>query len=175
MRTNVQVSDSKFTLKAAVLQSQIINGAFIMGVVMTSTMMLMLPAGQPEGTPRSIVPLIACTAWTLITLLAIAWPMLWSSRLALPEGSKELVDQAIQDADQPVDPSLHSLLRTWKTNVIIRAAMLEGAAILCLVLWLISREEVLLLLVGASVGIMLATFPTFSRLCRWLENRIEER
>lgn len=175
MRTNGQVSDPKFTLKAVVLQSQVICGALMMGVLMTGTVILMLPAGQPEGIPPSIVLLIGCTAWTLITLLAIALPMLRSSHLALPEGSKNLLDQAIQDADQPVDPSLHSLLRTWNTNLVVRAAMLEGAAILCLMLWLISREEALLLLVGASLGIMLATFPTFARLCRWLENKTEER
>jgi hypothetical protein len=147
----------------------------MMGVLMTSAIILMLPAGKPEGTPSNTVLLIGCTAWTLITLLAIAWPKLRSSRLALPEGSKMLLDQAIQDADKPVDPSLHSLLRTWNTNLIARAAMLEGAAILCLMLWLVSREEALLLLVGASLGIMLATFPTFARLCRWLENKTEER
>lgn len=175
MRTNGQVSDPKFTLKAIVLQSQIICGALMMGVLMTSAILLMLPAGRAEGIPPNIVLLIGCTAWTLITLLAIALPKLRSSHLALPEGSKNLLDQAIQGADQPVDPSLHSLLRTWNTNLIVRAAMLEGAAILCLVLWLISREEPLLLLIGASLGIMLATFPTFARLCRWLEIRIEER
>ena len=175
MRTNGQVSDPKFTLKAIVLQSQIICGALMMGVLMTSAILLMLPAGRAEGIPPNIMLLIGCTAWTLITLLAIALPKLRSSHLALPEDSKNLLDQAFQDADQPVDPSLHSLLRTWNTNLIVRAAMLEGAAILCLVLWLISREEPLLLLVGASLGIMLATFPTFARLCRWLEILIEER
>lgn len=175
MRTNAQVGVPKCTLRATVLRSQIICGALMMGVLMTSGILLMLPAGKPEGIPPNIVLLVGCTAWTLITLLAIALPMLRSSHLALPEGSKQLLDQAIQDADQPVDPSLHSLLRTWNTNLIVRAAMLEGAAILCLVLWLVSREEALLLLVGASFGIMLATFPTFARLCRWLEVRIEER
>ena len=175
MRTNVPVSDPKFTLKATVLQSQIIAGALMMGVLMVGTTLLIIPAGQPEGIPPNIALLIGCIAWTLITLLAIALPKVRSSRLALPEGSKKRLDQAIQDADQPVDPSLHSLLRTWNTNLIVRAAMLEGAAILCLVLWLISREEALLLLVGASLGIMLATFPTFARLCRWLENKTEER
>lgn len=167
-------ADSRITLKATVLRMQIVNGAIIMGVVTICAVILMLSADPPDAKQGNIMLVVGCTVWTLSTLIALVWPMLSFTQHDWSDESKKSLERVIQDADRPIPSCLQPLLKEWNTKQFVRVALIEGAAIVCLILWLISREITLLVLVGVSISLMLVTFPTLKRMREWMEHVAEK-
>ncbi len=171
--TSHSSESSSLTLKMAVLRMQVIVGALIVGVVMMSAV-LSLVSNQQKPQEQVVPVWIGYGVWLFSTMLGIVWPMLGIGVARVPDDVTDSIDQATQNVDQPIDLRMRPWIDAWNRNAIVRAAMLEGGAMACLILWLMTADLSLLTLVGASLSLMLITFPTVSRLVRWLEARKDQ-
>ncbi len=146
--TSHTVDSSSFTLKMVALRMQVIVGALIMGVVMMSMVLLGLAGNQKPEEP--ILPAwVGYGVWLFSTTLAIIWPLLGIGASRVPDDMTTSIDEATQDVNQPIDVRLRPWIDAWNRNVIVRSAMLEGGAMVCLILWLLTADLSLLTLVGS--------------------------
>ncbi len=171
-------------VKATVLRSQIIIGALISGVLTMSLVLLMVSQGPRQDSDTSLIAGIGGMLWVMSLSAFSLLPILMERSLAVTAETATALGSWLEQAeygrfrnapdDPAIDQHLQPLLARWMQSVIVRAAALEGGAMVCLILWLTSSQWWLLVLVGINLGLMLIMFPTPGRLFRWLENRVEQ-
>jgi hypothetical protein len=74
-----------------------------------------------------------------------------------------------------VDPEaadVRPIAQVYQTLLIIRCAILEGAAFFCLVSYMLERQPITLAATGVLLLLLLAQFPTTSRVAVWVENEL---
>jgi len=67
---------------------------------------------------------------------------------------------------------LRPIAKVYQTLLIIRCAILEGAAFFCLVSFMLERHPISLAATGILILMLLAQFPTLSRVAAWIENEL---
>ncbi len=144
---------------------RIIATALIFGVVCLTVVAVMLARGngqpaQPRGQLISLI--MAGLAVTEVVPFALV-PNLVPT-------SSPLFHQESAGADRELPSGApHGLVGVYQVRTIIRYALLEGAALANLIAYFIERNWWSLAIVGGLVFIMLAIFPTRTRLEHWLE------
>jgi hypothetical protein len=191
--TNPQPKDP---FAAAVLASQIIIGALIAGPIPLLAIayfigpMLASPqpgaaqAGAPAGQPsderfRAILEYTAMGAGAMAVLMSFIVPRVISSSGRRSVAQSTHAVQPGRSAPkgaklQTMDEQRAKLLPQFQSQLIVRAAILEGAAFFATVVYLLTGNPIvagaaILLLVG-----MLAVFPTRARVDLWLERQQEK-
>ena len=138
-------------LAPAVMTLRIIASALLGGVLLFGAVVAVLSAGRPAD-PQPVV----------------TWVLLGFALLNVVASS---IVPSVATAAAETDGSTRSLLGVYQTRMIVRFALLEGAAILCLVAHLIDAWWPAWVGVGVAVVGMLAAFPTPGRLRRFIEGR----
>ncbi len=144
-------------------QLQVVIAALAGGAAIFLAVVLVLPRpGDVERADPFLVYLAVA-----VTVGAVG------ARFALPgllrtQGRRQIrAGQSIRGASDD-----ERLLALYQSEVIVAAALLEGAALLCAVAYMVERSTVGIGLGIALVGLMLLwEFPTRSRLEQWLEEQ----
>lgn len=162
----------RIQLNPAIRTMQIIVGALVLGVVnfMAVVVFVIRPQAQEAGGELPLLTYLAVGFAVLGVLASIVVPAILAGSLRKsmsvpqgpsgPVGTKESI---------PIGP----LLQMYQTLLIIRCALLEGAAFFCLVAHMIERQTITLAAAGVLLLVLLSQFPTRSRVESWIENEQE--
>lgn len=157
------------SLDQRVLVMQIIMAALAMGVVSFMGIAIFIRFSQQQAPPEMPVLTYIALGYTPIALLlqAILPGMMAGARTQTPERLEGLAGKGDEV------PAVGSLCARYQALLIISLAIIEGAAFLALIAYLIDGN---LLTLGAAVvllAVLLAKFPTLGRVERWIEERRE--
>jgi hypothetical protein len=185
-------SESKDPVRAVVLASQIIYGclifgpipvlliAYFIGPMLAGPQAAAVQAGVPAGdlsdqTFKAILSYAAIGAAALAVLMSFILPKVISAA-----GAKSAAARAQPGGNagkaatlESIDEQRGRLLPLFQTQLIIRAAILEGAAFFAAVMYMLTGNLILAGVAIALLLVMLAAFPTRPRLDRWLEQQQE--
>lgn len=151
---------------------QIIVGALALGIInfLLVVVFVIRPqdqaphAGQPILTYMSVCASAAAVVASFIVPMVLAGSM----RKSLPDSS------AVSNATGATgDANILPLVQVYQTLLIIKCAILEGAAFFCLIAHMIERQVITLAVAGVLLLVLLAQFPTRSRAETWVESELE--
>lgn len=147
---------------------QIIVGALAGGVVMFFVAVLAITSGNPPKPPDTpMLSYMALAAAPAAILVAMFFPgfVLRSQRQAMLAGQPTL--QAGSTGGRPLpeaEQKLMPFVGGYQTALIIRSAILEGAAFFCLVAYMIEGQTWSLVGAGVLLLFILTGVPTRSRI-----------
>jgi hypothetical protein len=145
-------------------------GAFLFMIVAT----VVPPEAQPAGEERE--PLISYIAipFTLATLAAwLVVPRIIAGKFrnSIAAGTHVEVAPIGPDATEE-QRQVHPFIGTYTTKLIIACALLEGAAFFNIVSYFLERQPWNLLIALVLLLMILAHFPTSSRVTSWVEDEL---
>ena len=158
--------------------TQIVAGTLIAGVWIFLAVVLFLVHVQNQGqgiAPARDFPYLSLiAAFMLVTLvpMSILLPrfMSQSSMGQLAAGTWKPPEGMDRAALSTVTAKL---LAIYQTTLIVRLAMLEGAAFMALVAYLLEAQPWVLGLVAAALALMALGFPTRGRAQAWLDSQAD--
>lgn len=148
----------------------LIAGVCVFGTILTAMQFtafhgkgLMPDPPQVAGLP--ILTLVAglVTAGALVASFAMAGTM-----------RQQIVQRLAGQPPQDPAATRATLLAGWQGGNLVRAALLEGPAILSLVLFLLTGDYALLAIAGVMLALLLANVPSEAAARRWLDTAEEE-
>jgi hypothetical protein len=158
---------------------QIINGALVAGVLTFLGISLFLRARHPDGVFGPALP----EANRLLPLFAIvlavgnALAAFWIPRTIVQGLRRALAEGRWKDPGvgrgEPATTDAGRLLSAYTTARIVQLALLEGAAFLCLIVYYLRGDALMLLVALGLVAAMLVGWPTRGRLDAWLGQQAE--
>jgi hypothetical protein len=159
--------DEKTVVAQATLTMQIIVGALAGGVIMFFVVTLFVTAGGEAGPPE--MPLLTYMSLAFAPaaiLVAMLFPgvLIRSQRETMLAGVA--TSQSIPADKPPAQDSQSKLMRLvggYQTALIIRSAILEGAAFFSLLAYMLEGQALILLVVGVLLLFLLSGMPTRSR------------
>lgn len=145
---------------APIITVQIIAAALIVGPLAFAAIAYVTTLGRPPG--DVLIPYLAVGLAILAIFASLIGPgLVANQQLGLP-------------AAKP-DVSTMDLLGVYQTRIIIRAAILEAAALFCCVAFLISRIWWTLGTAFGLIVLMAVLFPTQGRFDNWAREQRELR
>jgi hypothetical protein len=158
-------------LKGPVLTMQIIVGALALGIVNFLLVVvfaikpqpLQNPAGQPLLTYMAVGGAVLAVVASIFVPMIIAGAM----RKTVLDSSADTQSSRSKEA-----ANAGPLVQMYQTLLIIRCAFIEGAAFFSLVAYMIEGQTAALATAGVLLLILLAHFPTRSRVENWIESKI---
>jgi hypothetical protein len=156
--------DERAYLARAALTMQIIVGALAGGVLSFFCVVLVLGQQQPGPPPDE--PML--TYMSIVTaFVAIAVAMIFPG--VVIRNQRQSI-QAGKSKPPEAARELGPLVAGYQTALIIRSAILEGAAFFCLVAYMLERQTLSLFGAGMLLVFLLGGFPTRSKLEDVIEN-----
>ena len=140
-------------LAPTLLLCRIIAGAMTFGVVAFATVAIVLRLGEPAEAARLLSLIGAIGGFVLVLVRQLIVGLLGGRAASLKPG-------------QP-----YGAFAPYVSRMIVGLAILEGAAFFNLVCYLIEGHWWSLAVVGVLLVLMLAAFPTRTRLRYWLADR----
>ena len=151
---------------------QIIVGALALGIInfLLVVVFVIRPQGQgaPVGQPLLTYLAVGGAALAVIASFIVPVVLAGSMRKTTPDSS---VDSKTAGAIE--DSNILPLVQMYQTLLIIKCAILEGAAFFCLISHMIERQTITLVTTGVLLLVLLAQFPTRSRVEAWIESDLE--
>jgi hypothetical protein len=155
-------------LRPIVRTMQIIVGVLALGVVNFMVIAVVIIASQ-QGAANAVrgdTPIItyaALAAAVTAIFAAFLVPNLFAGGLRK------------SFANAPEKNEIRSAAQIYQTLLIIRCALLEGAAFFCLVSYMLERQTITLAASLMLLVFLLTQFPTLSRVEAWVENEFARR
>lgn len=148
---------------------QIIVAAMALGIVSFMGITIFIRLSQQQAPPEMPVLTYIALGYTPIALVlqAILPGMMAAARSQTPERLEGLAGKGDEV------PDVGSLCATYQTLLIISMAIIEGAAFLALIAYLVDGNVLTLGAALVLLAVLLAKFPTVSRVERWIEERRE--
>ncbi len=176
-------------LRPLVRICQIIIAALIAGVLFFLTVTLfitqaIMPPPAPVGgmaagggsLPLPLITLIAVAMAVINLAMSFVVP-----KLVVDQGRRKIAGEG-PDAVMKTDPSgpkqlypagyTDKLAELYQTQLIIGAALLEGAAFFAVIAYLLERSPIALLTALVLLGVMFTRFPTGDRVNNWLDQQL---
>lgn len=154
-------------LARATRTMQIIVGSLATGVVMFGAVTLVLATQQPKPVPDTpLLTYMSIVAAPVAILIAFMFPsvLVRSQRRAILAGKPTLNVGSIGGEPLPeAEQNLGPYLAGYQTALIVRSAILEGAAFFCLIAFMLEGQTVSLVAVGVLLLLLLSGVPTRSR------------
>ena len=146
-------------LRPPVRTAQIIVAALVLGVLNFAAVAVFIVTTQKQGAQnQAFITYVAlarrCAVVAVVIVPAVMIGPLRRSFAGGREGRPSVPPQAFQ------------------TLLIIRAAILEGAIFFCLVGYLLEGQTIVLVAAGILLVLLMAQFPTMSRMTAWIENEL---
>lgn len=145
---------------------QIIVAALAGGVLSFFVVSLVIGPLQPGPAGRSILTHIAVVGAFVSLVLAsvVSSVVIRVQRRGILAGQPTLTTGSVGGSTPPgVDQQLGPLVAGYQTALILRIAVLEGAAFFCLVTYMLERQSLSLVAAGVLLLAILAGFPTPSK------------
>ena len=164
--------------------TRIIVGAMMMGIVsFLAIAVFLVQQGAPNPNQQDVLSAMAAAVFAIMFVLWWTLPDVLVKnqvqRIAAgtwTPGKDPRTGEVIPAGVYPNDAA--KLLSVNQTRALIAAALLEGAAFLGCIAYLIERHIVVLAIPGSVIALMVLTFPARDRVERWLEvqqTRINDR
>jgi hypothetical protein len=148
-------------LRPLVRTMQIIVAALLLGVVNFAAIAVFIPMnGRQDAQNQAFLTYLAVGAavCAIVALLIAPMVMLGPLRRSFSGDSQAT--------------GIRPIAQVYQTLLIIRAAILEGAIFFCLVSYMLERQAISLAAAGVLLLLLLAQFPTLSRVAAWVENEL---
>lgn len=191
MSTSMPMPDNPDAIRAATLQGQIIIGALVAGLLTFLVIVTVLDTEPKAGGGAGGQGAVAADAsLPIITYVAVAFaaatlPMSFVIPLLVAKQQRQAIASGKLTARSPVGAtpgkgtngaasSLGGLPVAFLTQLIVGAAMNEGAAFFALVAYLIEKNPIALAVAIVLIAGVIARFPTAGRVERWLEQQREK-
>jgi len=145
--------------ETALRTMQIIAGALIAGVAAAIIVVLLTIDGEPE--PSSLLGNVAGAVSILALVVCAIVPASMGAQWQFGSGVSEAESREL------------AYYAAYQTRMIIRFALLEGAAFFNIVAAAFDRQPYSLLIAAVLAGIMLAMFPTRSRVEKFVKSQTE--
>lgn len=158
---------------AQLLTMKIIAGSLIVGVTMLLLIaLLVFRSGKPlADAPWALTdPLVLVGAVVALSMIPVS--VFLPDQFARPAAAQVVAQKPTIPADpawQEWGSHARELLPIFQTRMIIRAALLEGAAFLNGIVYMLSGSGIALALAVALILVMAWNFPTGDRVRNWLE------
>lgn len=160
-------NEERAFLAQATQTMQIIVGALAAGVVLFFLVTLVVAANgerQVPETPLISYMAIAATPMAILMALIVPGVVMRSHREAIVAGNATSQEEAASVPPLPAEEEkLLPLMGGYQTALILRTAILEGAAFLCLTAYMLEGQAWVLIGAGLLLLFMLAAMPTRSR------------
>lgn len=153
-------------LSAMLRISRIITLALIQGVVIFAVLVLFINQMQLNGAAGRMTWLSVGFAGLMIVNMMIIPGLVTTAQLQRFSAA-DLRDRSEQEQCELVYPA-------FQTQLLVACALAEGAAMFCVVSYLIERNWMSLAAAGVMVMLMAMRFPTRAGVEFWLENRLGE-
>jgi hypothetical protein len=163
--------DEAAYLRKLALTLQIVVGALAMSVFMFAaivTTILPPPAAMPGGQPLITYAAAAFGFAAVGMALILPGVIQRNYRRAIVEG-KPLTTNIAAQIPAPLR-EIGQLGLAYQTVLIIRSALLEGAAFFALIAYMLERQTLSLVVAGGLLLILLSGFPTRSKLREAIES-----
>ncbi len=176
-------------IRAATLQGQIIIGALVTGLVIFLVIVNVIDLGLKPGAggqgavaADSPLPIITYVA---VAFAAVVLPMSFVVPALVAKQQRQAIAGGKLTAGTQVAPTpgngsnaagtlLSGLPAAFLTQLVIGAAMDEGAAFFGLVAYLIEKNPIALVVGVVLIVGVIARFPTAGRVERWIEQQREK-
>jgi len=151
---------------------QIIVGALAVGIINFLLVVVFVIRPQAQGAPAGelLLTYLAVGGAVVAVIVSLIVPIVLagSMRKTMPDSS---VDSKTASAKE--NAIILPLVQVYQTLLIIKCAILEGAAFFCLVTHMIERQTITLATAGVLLLVLLAQFPMRSRVEAWIESELE--
>jgi len=158
--------DQRESLARATRTMQIIVGALAVGVVVFSLVVLAIAsrqAGPPPDEPLLTYMSLVMALVALVVATLFPGVVKRSQRQAILAGEPTPQVGSIGGRPLPeAEPELGPLVAGFRSALIIRSAILEGAAFFCLISYLLERQTLSLVGAGVLLLFLLGGYPTQS-------------
>jgi len=144
-----------------VLVMQIITATILAGPLVFLLYVLFATEAQP---PNRIFTSYLGAGMAALMILLQFFVRIRPNRSAIPE------DQRDQDFDPDSEDVFMAIAPTYQTELIIKIALLEGAAFLNIIAYMLERQTWTLAIAAVLLGLIAYQFPTHAR----IQNRIVE-
>lgn len=156
-------------VESALRTAMIIRAALIMGVLALALVFVSLnQSGKVEsggaGT-RPILTYIATGYGVLTFVVALVLPSI------LDGGIRNRIARMPSESD---GERRLKLVRGWLTRSIVEGALLEGAALFCLIVYFLEKQPMSMIMAGLLALEMLLSFPTSSHGRGWIDRQNRE-
>lgn len=166
-------SDFAAALAPRVRIMQIIAFALICGVMgFFGIATWMQATNPPPPPPQPILTYVGFAAAAIMLVAHLIVPEIVAS-VGLKRIGQEKRAVASPSPYPPLPGVTGPLVALYQTRLIVRFAMLEGAAFFCLIAYQIEGQWPILALVGVLVLAMLVRFPIISGVQAWIEQQQE--
>ena len=143
---------------------QIIVIALVTGVATFAAVAVVQAQGKPPG-----VPFLAYVGAGVATIVVVA-RMFVPRIVAITQGRQA---SAGFDLEKDQQKLVDTFCGTYQTKVVMENALLEGAAFLNLIAYMVETQTMSLAVAGGLVSIMLLSFPTGGRVESWVREQFE--
>jgi hypothetical protein len=161
----MSTDDDKAALAQATLTMQIIVGAMAAGVIMFMIVTLVVSAGEegePPETPMLTYMSLAVAPAAILVALLFPGVLVRSQREAILSNTA-LQPEAGASPAADAQPTRMLLVGGYQTALIIRTAILEGAAFFSLIAFMLEGQAWILIVTGVLLLFILSGLPTQSR------------
>ncbi len=153
---------------------QIITFALMSGCMLFLAMVLLLPGlgGQGQAGTEPILTWISVGGAVLMVLVGLVVPdLVGRQQVRRLRTAGTLPAYQGSPVPLPTGPAREGYIvaSAYQTRLIIRLALLEGAAFFSLIAHMLERQWPSLLVAVVLLGLMAANFPTRGRLDHWME------
>ncbi len=156
-----------------ILGMRIVVVALVMGVVTFAAVAFFI-SGNAEPDKQPLVAFIGLAFAAIILVVREIVPnvIVTSARKKIANGSWQPPRQAASPIPKDATPE-EKLLFTYRSRLIIRAALLEGAAFFNLVAFVIHHQWWSFAIAAVFAAINLSTIPTRDGLLSWIDRQTE--
>lgn len=145
-------------------------------------LLIVLQGNLAPNPAADILVYMAAGFMVLQVALSFAWPLLTVNRAlrkvaARQQGASPLPlapSAALNQGGAAVANDLGTLLPMFQSQLIVRLALIEGAAFFNGIVFLLTGSWLSLGLLVFGAVLILLQFPTVRRVSQWLENRLED-
>ncbi len=165
-------------LRTTVLNLRIIVGALIAGCLIflgIAAFAVDFPVDADRPAVLTWVGL-AVAAWAVLARLVVPRFMVAAARKRIVREAPPTQGDAVQDegreADRDRERLIQDLAAVYRTQTIASAAVLEGAAFMLTVSYMIERSPVCVGVALALIVVLAAHLPTRAGVVRWMERQL---
>jgi len=169
---------STLTIAQRVKTLQIITLAMVMGICAFG--MFVLSPVKPGAAAPQVAPELGMLSFAAVGMLVICGTLAAALPRVIVNAQLKRLAEAPDTAEAPPtgDRSatlLEALLGAYQTQLIVRAALVEGPAFLGLFAYMTERHFAVLMVPAVSIGILFTSFPTVGKVTGWVEQQLAER
>ena len=163
-------------LKQVTRTCQIIVGALALGVIVFAGVVLAQEVQPPEQDKTEVLTIVGVIFALVAIVLAVLVPkmVVFSMRRLVLEGKPILLPKQSRPIPLPEElGEAGPLAIVYQTQLIVGAAILEGAAFMNLVAYMLGQQTMNLGLAALLLIALFFKFPTLDRVEQWVEGQLK--